>query len=322
VKYSFTRIQKQFVSRFRAASLFFLVTFLFSLNAAVPAQTQLETSPDEKTLIVGDAPDMEVYAIGKSVIVKNRAKGVLAFGGDVIIEGRVDGDVATIGGSIIQKENAYVGGDIIAFGGSYKPEAREPLREKGKETVMVGAFEEQLRDLGQNPLQIFAPSFSLGFLAFQLLLVLFWFVVTLAVTTIAPGAVSRAVARFHLSTLKVTVIGFIGFVLTTTGVIVGLRFLPDYLSVMLGLMVFVLLGLAYCFGRVALQVSIGKLFVKHLVSDRNQSETLVILIGVLFWTILLSIPYLWTLAQVFLYVGGVGLVLTARAKRMWPHASA
>ncbi|HTK27150.1 MAG TPA: polymer-forming cytoskeletal protein [Pyrinomonadaceae bacterium] len=321
MKYSFTRIQKQFVPRFCTASLFFLVTFLFSLNVVVPAQTQLETSPDEKTLIVNDAPDMEVYAIGKSVIVKNRAKGVLAFGGDVIIEGRVEGDVAAIGGSIIQKENAYVGGDIIVFGGSYKPEAREPLREKGKETVMFGAFEEELRDLAQNPSQILAPTFSLAFLAQRLLSVLFWFVVTLAVATIAPGAVSRSVARFHLSTLKVVAIGFVGFVLTTISVIVGLRFLPDYLSVILGLMVLALLMLAYVFGRVALQVTIGKLFLKHLVSDRNRSETLAILTGVLFWTVLLSIPYIWTLALITLFAGGIGLVLTARAKRMWPNTS-
>jgi hypothetical protein len=92
---------------------------------------------------------------------------------------------------------------------------------------MFGAFEEELRDLAQNPSQILAPTFSLAFLAQRLLSVLFWFVVTLAVATIAPGAVSRSVARFHLSTLKVVAIGFVGFILTTISVIVGLRFLRD-----------------------------------------------------------------------------------------------
>jgi hypothetical protein len=79
--------------------------------------------------------------------------------------------------------------------------------------------------------------------------------------------------------------------------------------------------LAYVFGRVALQVTIGKLFLKHLVSDRNRSETLAIFTGVLFWTVLLSIPYIWTLALITLFAGGIGLVLTARAKRMWPNTS-
>lgn len=286
-------------------------------SLSIFAQAQLSTSDDEKTLIVNDAPDMEVYALGKSVIVKGRAKGVLAFGGDVIVEGRVDGDVATIGGSIIQRADAYVGGDIIAFGGSYKPDAKEPLREAGKETVMFGAFEEELRNVAQNPAQIFAPSFSLAFLAQRLLSILFWFVVTLGVTTLAPGAVSRAVARFQLSSLKVMGLGFFTFLLTTICTIASIRFLPDYLSVILGLMIFFLMIMSYVFGRVALQVSLGKMIQKRFFAERNQSETISILIGVFIWTFLLSIPYVWTLALLALFAAGIGLVVTAKAKNAW-----
>ena len=36
-------------------------------------------------------------------------------GGDITVEGRVEGDVATIGGNIVQKENAYIGGEVIAI---------------------------------------------------------------------------------------------------------------------------------------------------------------------------------------------------------------
>jgi hypothetical protein len=281
------------------------------------AQAQLSTSDDEKTLIVNDAPEMEVYAIGKSVIVKGRAKGVLAFGGDVIIEGRVNEDVATIGGSIIQRENAYVGGDVIAFGGSYKPDAKEPLREPGKETIMFGAFEEELRNLAQNPSQIFSPSFTPTFFAVRLLTILLWFVVTLAITTLAPGAVSRAVARFQLSTLKVVGLGFVTFLLTTVCTIVSFRFVPDYLSVIVGLMVLFLMFLSYVFGRVTLQVSFGKLIQKRFFPESNQSETIAILIGVLIWTILLSIPYLLAFAVLALFAAGIGLVVTARSKNTW-----
>lgn len=296
-----------------------LIAALLACFACLPvfSQAQLSTTPDEKTLIVEDAPEMEVYALGKSVIVKKRAKGVLAFGGDVIIEGRVEGDVATIGGSIIQKENAYVGGDIIAFGGTYRPEARDPLREPGKETIMVGVFEDELRNIAQNPSQIFSPSFSWAFLAQRVLSVLFWFIVTFGITTLAPGAVSRAVARFQLSTLRVIAIGFITFLLTTVCTIVSVRFLPDYLSVITGLMVFVLMIMSYVFGRVALQVSFGKMIQKRLFSERNQSETIAILFGVLAWTILLSIPYVWTIAVLALFASGIGLVVTARSKTAW-----
>ena len=82
---------------------FFLVPFLCGAALASP---EISTSEDQSTVIVGDAPDQEVYVFGKSVIVNKRAKGVLAIGGDVIIEGRIEGDVATIGGNVVQKEKA------------------------------------------------------------------------------------------------------------------------------------------------------------------------------------------------------------------------
>ncbi len=284
------------------------------------AQTQFSTSEDGKTMIVEDAPDMEVYAFGKSVIVKQRVKGVLAIGGDITVEGSVSEDVATIGGSIIQTPDAYIGGDVIAFGGAYKPQSQTPLREPGKETVMFGMFEDQLKELGQNPSEIFSPSFSWSFLAQRILSALFWFLVSLGLTTLAPGAVSRAIARFQLSTLKVCAVGMLTFVVTIIGVIGMADLLPNYLSVSVGLMAFVLLMLSFVFGRVALQLSIGKLIQRKFLPEGNRSETITILLGVLFWTLLLSIPYLWTLAVIALFVAGLGLVLTAKTPATWRQA--
>lgn len=294
----------------------FVFVFLGSFGPAI-AQTQLSTSPDEKTLTVEEAPDMEVYALGKSVIIKGTAKGVLAFGGDVIVEGRIEGDAAAIGGSIIQKKDAFIGGDVIVFGGTYKPEAEIPLRNEGKETVMFGVFEDELRDLAQNPSQILSPSLSWAFFAQRVLSILFWFIVSLAIATIAPGAVSRAVARIQLSALKVTGIGFAAFILTTIAVIGSFSVLPDYLSALIGLMSFFLLMLAYVFGRVALHVSFGKLFQKHVLASNPGSGTLSILIGVVIWTILLSIPYIWTFAVLALFSAGIGLAITQQTTASW-----
>ena len=82
------------------------------------------TNAEENTVTIESSPDMQVLSYGKTVIVKKEAKGVLTFGADIIIEGRVEGDVAAIGGSVIQKDNAYIGGDVIILGGKYKPEAQ------------------------------------------------------------------------------------------------------------------------------------------------------------------------------------------------------
>lgn len=290
---------------------------IFVCHLTYFAQNQISTSLDNKTLIIEDAPEMEVFAFGKTVIIKKQAKGVLAFGGDVIIEGKVEGDVAAIGGSVTQKENAFIGGDVIIFGGAYHSESKTPQRNAGKETVMYAGYEEELRDLTQNPSQIFSPTFSLAFIAQRVLSMLFWFVLSLGLTTLAPGAVSRAVARFQLSTLKILAAGFAAFLLTTVIVIISLSFLPNYLSALFGLMAFVLLMLAYVFGRVAMHVSVGKMLQKQFVGERNRSETLAIFIGVFVWTLLLSIPYVWTFALITLFAAGIGLVLTGRATTNW-----
>ena len=301
------------------AEVLLFLCFLQLFSIAIFAHPEISTSEDQTTVIVNDAPEQEVYVIGKSVIVDKQAKGVLAVGGDVIINGRVEGDVATIGGNVIQRENAYVGGDIIVFGGTYKPESQNPLRESGKETVSFGMFEEELRNFGQNPTQIFSPSFSLVFLAQRIILALFWFVISMVITTIAPGAVSRAVARVQLSWLKICALGAATFMIVTAVIIGGALALPNYLSATLALMGMLLLLLGYVFGRVSLQVSLGKLFQKHFLSENNRSETLAILIGVLFWTLLLSLPYVWLIALFTILTVGVGLVLTGRSTPKWQN---
>jgi hypothetical protein len=302
------------------ASAAWLAAFLFFFSAQVfPQNPQFTSSPDTETMYIDDAPDMQVIAIAKNVVVRGRAKEVFAWGGDVTVEGRVEGDVASFGGSVVQSKDGYIGGDIIVIGGAYRPEAKEPLREEGRETMMIGVFEDELREMAQDPSKIFAPSFTWSFLAQRLLSILFWFVVTIIVATLAPGAVSRASTRFQLSPLKIFGLGLLGFVLTTAGTIASVGLLPEYLSVVLAVMAFALLLLAYGFGRVAMQVSLGK-YIQRNLPWGNRSESLAVLIGVIAWTILLSIPFVWTLALIALFAAGIGLVITARPEVPWKQS--
>ncbi len=280
------------------------------------ANPEISVSDDDTTVIVQNAPEQEVYVFGKAVIVKKQAKGVLAIGGDVTVEGRVEGDVATIGGNVIQEEGGYIGGDVIVFGGSYKPKSQTPLRESGKETVMFGVLEDEIKDLAQNPSQIFSPSWSWGFVAQRIVVALLWFVISLAMTTVAPGAVSRAVARIQLSSLKVCGVGAGAFMLASVLIVTGAITLPTFLSATVGAMGILLLLLGYVFGRVALQVSAGKMLQKHFFPENNRSETLAILAGVLIWTLLLSLPYVWIIALFSVFAFGIGLILTARSPRL------
>lgn len=299
---------------------FFLGLFailLFSIS--IFAQTKL-SQPDDKTIVVENAPKQDIFALGKTVIVKQKAKGVLAFGGDVIVEGEVTGEVATIGGSIIQKKDAVIGGDVFVIGGTYEPEIKNPLRTEGKETIVYAGYEEEIRNLTQNPTQIFSPAFTWGFVIQRIFSLLFWFGLSFLLTLITPGAISRAVARFQLSTLKIFGIGAFAFIVITLGVMVGFGVLPSFASGVLSLIAFMLLMLSYVFGRVAMQASVGKWLLKKFSSSKKPSETIALFLGAFIWTFLLSIPYIWTIALFALFTASLGLVLTARStKEGWEH---
>jgi hypothetical protein len=295
-----------------------LAILLFQLVILAQAPN-ITTSEDQQTLIIKGHPDTQVFTFGKNVVIQQAAKEVFVFGGNVTIEGRVEGDVGTIGGSVIQKGDAFIGGDVIVLGGTYQPEMPNPARNAAKETVIIGIFEEELRNFAQNPTSIFSPTLTWGFLAQRFISILFWFLISFFFTTISPGAVSRAVARFQLSTLKIVGIGFSGFLFTTIGIMLSVAFLPGYLSGIISLMMLLLMLLAYVFGRVALQVSSGKLLQKYLLPESKHSETVAILLGVVAWTIILSVPYVWTIALLLLFSVSIGLVFTARTQNKWQN---
>lgn len=303
----------------RSVSFLYLTAFclIFCFAVSVSAGPEFSISADGKTMTIENAPEMQVIAVAKDVTVRGEAKEVFSWGGNVTVEGRVDGDVAAFGGNVIQKDGAFIGGDVIVIGGDYQPESKEPLRVAGRETIVIGVFEEELRETAQNPSQLFAPEFSWTFLAQRILSLLFWFVITMVVATIAPGAVSRASTRFQLSTLKVLGLGLVGFVVVTVGTILSVGVLPEYLSVIFAMMALALLMLAYVFGRVAMQVSLGRYLQRLMPGNANRSEALAIFIGSLAWALLLSVPYVWTLALLTLFAAGIGLVVTARPVNPW-----
>ena len=299
-------------------ALLVLIVQVFSVLAKV--NLEITTSEDQMTVIVNDAPDQDIIVFGKSIIIKKRAKSALAVGGDISVEGTVTEDVATIGGNVTQQDNSHVGGDVIVIGGVYKQEGESSTRVPGKETVTFGVFEEELRNFGQNPSQLFSPTFSLSFIAQRVVVALFWFIISVVMTTLAPGAVSRAVARIQLSWLKVCALGAGAFLFVMSAIIAGLLLLPNYLGATLGLMGMLVLVLGYVFGRVSLQVSLGKMLQKRFLSENNRSETLATLLGVAIWTLLLSLPYVWVIALFTVFAFGIGLILTGRSTNKWQNA--
>jgi hypothetical protein len=292
-----------------------LCIFTILLFAVGYSQTQPIITTEQDKIIIEDAGENETFALGKTIVIRGKAKEVLALGGDIIVEGEVSGDVATIGGSIYQRKDAFIGGDVIVFGGTYKSDVKEPRRVPDKQTIAVAVYEGELRNLMQNPLQIFAPDFSATFFVLRIFAILFWFVISLFMTTIAPGAVSRSVVRFQLSTLRVVGIGFLAVVISTIFIMLGLKILPSVVSAIIGLMVLFLLLLAYVFGHTVLQVVAGKAITKRLLPENRQSESVSLLLGAVILTVFLSAPYIWTFALLALMSVSLGLVLTAKSPK-------
>ena len=195
--------------------------------AAAQAQTPYEPIPGDKPYIVEGVSDTIVYSIGQSLRVNGTAKnGAFALGGDVIVQGTVDGDVAAVGGSVIQLEGARINGDVMVIGGTYRPMDKLPLRNPGGQTIMYGGYEQELRTMIRNPKDLLSPHWSARSIGFRILAILFWFIVSLALTAAMPGTISRGITRLQLTSLRVALIGFLGVVAIGPGAILSLRYLP------------------------------------------------------------------------------------------------
>jgi hypothetical protein len=303
-----------------------LVMLFLCVHVAASAQVESGTASETtlksgEELVVEDESTSDVFGVGRSVRVRGRVKdGVIAFGGDVIVEGRVEGDVATVGGSIIQRAGSYIGGDVMVFGGAYQHDDPEPGRDPASKTIMLAGYEEELRKLARDPASLLKPEFSFSYVGLRLLAVLFWFVVSIALTAVTPGAVSRGAARLQLTFPRVALIGLLGGVVLGPGVAFSLHLLPPVLGVLVWFMALLLLLLSYLFGRVVIHAATGRWLQRMLLSEEKRSESVALLLGASFWAVVLALPYVWPLLVTGLVIVSLGLSLTARYRLNWKRA--
>jgi hypothetical protein len=286
--------------------------------AAVQAQTPYEPTPGDDPVVVEGVSETMVYALGRSVRINGTAKnGAFALGGDVIVQGTVDGDVASIGGSVIQLEGARINGDVMVVGGSYRHLDKDPNRNPASQTIMYAGYEQELRNLMRNPKDLLSPRWSAAYIGFRILAILFWFIVSLALTAAMPGTISRGVARLQLTSLRVGIIGFLGAVAIGPGALLALRYLPTPISVVVGLLAFWLILVAWLFGRVIIYAATGRWLQRKFLKLGRNSEAVALLLGTIFWLTLSSLPYVWPVVVTLVLVMSLGLALTARYRVGW-----
>lgn len=289
---------------------------------AVHAQPATGPHPDDPNArVIEGVSNTTVFGLGQSIRIVGTVKdGAIAFGGDVIVEGSVDGDVAAIGGSVIQREGSRIGGDVIIVGGLYHHGKAAPGRDPQSVTIMYAGYEDELRQVMREPFSVLQPRFTAAFLGMRLLAILFWFVISLALTAVMPNTLSRAVARLQLTSLRVGLIGFLGVFVVTVGVVACLLVLPQVIGAMISILALLLVLLATLFGRVAISVATGRWLQRRFL-PRLQSDSLVLLLGVTVWVVLTSLPFVWPLVISGLLVVSLGLALTARYRINWKKTS-
>lgn len=299
----------------RACGLLFVMPLML---LAAQAQTIFEPKPGDNPTVVEGVSETIVYALGHSLRINGTARnGAFALGGDVIVQGTVDGDVAAIGGSVIQLEGARINGDVMVVGGTYRHADKEPLRSPGAQSIIYTGYEQELKNLMRNPKDLLAPRWSAGYIGLRLLAILFWFIVSLALTAAMPGTIGRGIARLQLTLGRVAIIGVVGSLIIGPGVILSLRYLPYAVGLLIGLMALLLIVVALLFGRVIIYAATGRWLQRKLLKNGSNSEALALLLGTTFWITLSSLPYIWPVVVAVVLVTSLGLALTARYRVGW-----
>jgi hypothetical protein len=301
----------------RAALLLIALVFMFG---AIHAQSVSEPQSVESPYVVEGITDATAYSVGRSLKINGTVKapnGAIALGGDVIVQGVVEGDVAAIGGSVIQLAGSRIGGDVMVVGGTYQHADASPNRNAASETIMYAGYEQELRNMMRNPKDLLSPHWSAGYIGFRLLAVLFWFIVSLALTAAMPGTISRGVARLQLTSLRVGIIGFLGALMISVGVPLALLYMPSPISVLVGLLALLLILIAGLFGRVIIYAATGRWLQRKFVQIGQNSESVALLLGTTFWITLSSLPYVWPFVVTVVLVTSLGLALTARYRVGW-----
>jgi hypothetical protein len=131
-----------------------------------------------------------------------------------------------------------------------------------------------------------------------------------------PNTVSRAVARLQLTSLRVALIGLVGSVAVTVGVFLCLLILPSVVGAIIALLATLLIIVATLFGRVVISAATGRWLQRRFL-PKLKSESVTLLLGVTFWVVMASLPYVWPIVVAGLLIVSLGLALTARYRLSW-----
>ncbi len=264
-------------------------------------------------IVIAESDDLQedLVVMGRSVMIVGHVRGgVLALGGDVNVSGSVDGDVASIGGSVIQTEGSHISGDVLIVGGHYT-HASNLCRGEGTETVVFAGTGDALRDFFANPArELLVPHIDRGYLGWRVAAAFSSFLLAIVLVAIAPNQVSRASERLAADALKIAAIGLVGTLAVVLFVGLALVALPAPLSAVLSGLLLLALVVVQLFGRVVAYFMVGRWLQRRVLGESSRSQTVALLLGVLVFAFVGSLPIVGALLVFGTFIVSVGILLT------------
>lgn len=278
-----------------------------SLTALV---TSREPGP---AIVIAETDDLQedLVVMGQSVVIVGHVRGgVLALGGDVNVSGSVDGDVASIGGSVIQTEGSHISGDVLIMGGHYT-HASDLCRGEGTETVVFAGTGQALRDFFANPARkLLVPTIDRSYLGWRIAAALSSFLLAIVLVAVAPKQIGLASERLAADSLRIAAIGLVGTLAVVLFVGLALVALPAPLSAGLSALLLFALVVVQLFGRVVAYFMVGRWLQRRLLGETSRSQTVALLLGVLAFAFVGSLPIVGALLVFGTFIVSVGILLT------------
>jgi hypothetical protein len=262
----------------------------------------------------GDELQEDLTVMDRPVIIAGRVRGgVLSLGGDVTVSGEVDGDVAAIGGSVVQSSGSHVSGDVLIVGGRYVRASGE-CRGSGTETVVFAGTGESLREFFANPArQLLVPKLDRSYVGWRVAAALASFLLAIALVAIAPIQISRASERLAADPLKIAAIGLVGTLAVVLFVGITLVVMPAPLSAAVSGLMLLLVVVVQLFGRVVAYFLVGRWLQRRAFGETSRSQTIALLLGVLAFALVGSLPIVGALLVFATFVLSVGILLATPA---------
>lgn len=275
-------------------------------------------------LASGESLDGDLVIFGAVVTLEQDSVvngGVILFGANLDASGKITGDIVGMGGLITLNEAAKINGDVLTIGSHL--DKSSGARVMGDVTDITQgpysfSFPREM-NLPQSNLDIF-PEFNF---AWYVLKIFLWAALATLVVLFFPKASGRVAHAFVHQPL---IAGGLGLLTVILAIPLAVIFIVTIVFSPLGLFMFLVLGLCWAFGLIAIGLEIGKRFTGLL--NRDWADPVEAALGTFFLILVIDgvnefIPCIGWMVPAVVGVVGLGAVLMTRfGTQIYPLVSA